>query len=79
MANLCESACNIIGANGLLARVGCYYHDIGKLTAPGFFVENQGGARTRTTSCRQPTPPGSSASTCWTGSRSRRTPGCRRS
>jgi len=43
MANLCESACNIIGANGLLARVGCYYHDIGKLTAPGFFVENQGG------------------------------------
>ncbi len=43
MANLCESACNIIGANGLLARVGCYYHDAGKLTAPGFFVENQGG------------------------------------
>jgi len=43
MANLCESACNIIGANGLLARVGCYYHDVGKLTAPGFFVENQGG------------------------------------
>jgi len=43
MANLCESACNIIGANGLLARVGCYYHDIGKLSAPGFFVENQGG------------------------------------
>jgi putative nucleotidyltransferase with HDIG domain len=43
MANLCESACNIIGANGLLARVGCYYHDIGKLGAPGFFVENQGG------------------------------------
>src|SRR4029078_7939742 len=43
MANLCESACNIIGANGLLARVGCYYHDIGKLTNPGFFVENQAG------------------------------------
>ncbi len=43
MANLCESACNIIGANGLLARVGCYYHDIGKLTTPGYFVENQGG------------------------------------
>jgi putative nucleotidyltransferase with HDIG domain len=43
MANLCESACNIIGANGLLARVGCCYHDIGKLSAPGFFVENQGG------------------------------------
>jgi putative nucleotidyltransferase with HDIG domain len=43
MANLCESACNIIGANGLLARVGCYYHDIGKLANPGFFVENQAG------------------------------------
>jgi len=43
MANLCESACNIIGANGLLARVGCYYHDTGKLASPGHFVENQGG------------------------------------
>lgn len=43
MANLCESACNIIGANGLLARVGCYYHDVGKLANPRFFMENQGG------------------------------------
>jgi hypothetical protein len=43
MASLCESACDIIGANGLLARVGCYYHDIGKLTTPGYFAENQGG------------------------------------
>ena len=43
MANLCESACNIIGANGLLARVGCYYHDVGKLASPDHFVENQGG------------------------------------
>jgi putative nucleotidyltransferase with HDIG domain len=41
MANLCEAACNAIGANGLLARVGCYYHDIGKLKSPRFFVENQ--------------------------------------
>ncbi len=41
MANLCESACNAIGANGLLARVGCYYHDVGKLLGPRFFVENQ--------------------------------------
>jgi putative nucleotidyltransferase with HDIG domain len=41
MANLCEAACNAIGANGLLARVGCYYHDIGKLKNPRFFVENQ--------------------------------------
>jgi putative nucleotidyltransferase with HDIG domain len=44
MASLCESACNIIGANGLLARVGCYYHDIGKLATPGHFMENQGSA-----------------------------------
>ena len=42
MANLCEAACNAIGASGLLARVGCYYHDIGKLKRPQFFVENQG-------------------------------------
>ena len=41
MANLAESACNAIGANGLLARVGAYYHDIGKLKKPQYFVENQ--------------------------------------
>jgi uncharacterized domain HDIG len=41
MANLCESACNAIRANGLLARVGCYYHDVGKLMSPRYFVENQ--------------------------------------
>jgi hypothetical protein len=41
MANLCEAACNAIGANGLLARVGCYYHDVGKLRHPHYFVENQ--------------------------------------
>lgn len=41
MANLCETACNAIGANGLLARVGCYYHDVGKIKRPQFFVENQ--------------------------------------
>jgi hypothetical protein len=42
MANLCEAACNAIGANGLLARVGCYYHDVGKLSHPQHFAENQG-------------------------------------
>ena len=42
MANLVEAACNRVGANGLLGRVGCYYHDIGKLSNPQFFVENQG-------------------------------------
>ena len=45
MANLCEAACNAIGANGLLARVGCYYHDIGKLVRPQYFVENLGYAK----------------------------------
>jgi putative nucleotidyltransferase with HDIG domain len=41
MANLVEAACNRIGANGLLGRVGCYYHDIGKVKNPVYFVENQ--------------------------------------
>jgi len=41
MANLVEAACNRIGANGLLGRVGCYYHDVGKLNNPQYFVENQ--------------------------------------
>lgn len=41
VANLAESACEAIGANGLLARVGCYYHDIGKTNRPQFFIENQ--------------------------------------
>ena len=45
MANLCEAACNAIGANGLLARVGCYYHDVGKLNHPQYFAENQTHAR----------------------------------
>jgi len=45
MANLCEAACNAIGANGLLARVGAYYHDVGKLKHPKYFVENLGHAR----------------------------------
>jgi putative nucleotidyltransferase with HDIG domain len=45
MANLCEAACDAIGANGLLARVGCYYHDVGKLRNPQYFVENQGRTR----------------------------------
>jgi hypothetical protein len=41
LANLAEAACNAIGANGLLSRVGAYYHDIGKLKKPEYFVENQ--------------------------------------
>ncbi|WP_342432352.1 HD family phosphohydrolase [Neobacillus sp. FSL H8-0543] len=41
VANLADAACEAIGANGLLARVGCYYHDIGKTRRPNFFIENQ--------------------------------------
>ncbi|WP_404453050.1 HDIG domain-containing protein [Virgibacillus necropolis] len=41
VANLSETACEAIGANGLLARVGAYYHDIGKLKKPHLFIENQ--------------------------------------
>ena len=41
VANLAEAACLGIGANPLLARAGVYYHDIGKMANPQFFVENQ--------------------------------------
>jgi len=41
VSNLAETACQDIGANPLLARVGAYYHDIGKMENPGYFVENQ--------------------------------------
>ncbi|PID00459.1 HD family phosphohydrolase [Sporosarcina sp. P29] len=45
VANLADAACETIGANGLLARVGSYYHDIGKTIHPGFFIENQHNGR----------------------------------
>ncbi len=41
-ANLAETAAEAIGANALLARVGGYYHDVGKTRRPTFFAENQG-------------------------------------
>lgn len=41
VANLAENACVAIGANGLLARVACMFHDIGKLVKPAYFTENQ--------------------------------------
>lgn len=41
MASLAEQAAEAIGANSLLARVGAYYHDIGKLLNPDYFIENQ--------------------------------------
>ena len=43
VANLAETAAYAIGANTALARVGAYYHDIGKLKNPQFFAENQTG------------------------------------
>ncbi|MBE5777695.1 MAG: HDIG domain-containing protein, partial [Clostridiales bacterium] len=43
VANLAEAAAEAIGANPLLARVGGYYHDVGKLKRPLFFRENQIG------------------------------------
>jgi cyclic-di-AMP phosphodiesterase PgpH len=43
LGQLAEAACEEIGANGLLARVSAYYHDIGKLRRPEYFAENQSG------------------------------------
>jgi cyclic-di-AMP phosphodiesterase PgpH len=42
VASLAEAAAEAIGARGLLVRVGAYFHDIGKMLKPGYFVENQG-------------------------------------
>jgi len=41
VGNLAEAATEAIGGNALLARVGAYFHDIGKLKRPNFFMENQ--------------------------------------
>ncbi len=38
---MAEAAGNAVGANGLLCRVGAYYHDVGKLSKPLYFIENQ--------------------------------------
>jgi hypothetical protein len=43
VASMAEQAAERIGANALLTRAGAYYHDIGKLTRPYFFSENQEG------------------------------------
>ena len=40
-ANLAEAAAEAVGASPLIVRVGCYFHDIGKINRPHFFVENQ--------------------------------------
>ncbi len=41
VGNLSEAACTVVGANALLARIGAYYHDVGKLQKPEYFSENQ--------------------------------------
>ena len=41
VSNLAERAADLVGADSLVARVGCYYHDIGKMIRPSFYIENQ--------------------------------------
>ncbi|MCA9218418.1 MAG: HDIG domain-containing protein, partial [Planctomycetales bacterium] len=43
VASIAQAAAESIGANGLLVRVGAYFHDIGKMLKPQYFVENQTG------------------------------------
>jgi putative nucleotidyltransferase with HDIG domain len=47
VGNLSEAACAAVGANSLLARVGAYYHDIGKIQKPEYFSENQEMSRSK--------------------------------
>jgi len=47
VGNLSEAACREVGANALLARIGAYYHDIGKLEKADYFSENQSIAANR--------------------------------
>lgn len=47
VGNLSEAAAKAIDANPLLARVGAYYHDIGKIEIPEYFVENQLGIKSK--------------------------------
>jgi hypothetical protein len=42
VAAIAEAAAESIGAHGLLTRVGAYFHDIGKMFKPSYFIENQG-------------------------------------
>ncbi|MEX2247395.1 MAG: HDIG domain-containing metalloprotein [Dehalococcoidia bacterium] len=45
VGNLAERAADLIGADPLLTRVGCYYHDVGKVLQPGMYIENQLGGQ----------------------------------
>jgi putative nucleotidyltransferase with HDIG domain len=47
IGSIAQTAAETIGANGLLCRVGAYYHDIGKIGKPYYFIENQMGTASR--------------------------------
>lgn len=47
VGSIAEAAADAIGARGLLVRVGAYFHDVGKMLKPGYFVENQGAEASR--------------------------------
>ncbi len=47
IGSIAEAAAEAIGRNGLLCRVGAYYHDIGKINKAGYFVENELGSANR--------------------------------
>jgi len=47
VGSIAEAAAESIGRNGLLCRVGAYYHDIGKINKPSYFVENELGSTSR--------------------------------
>ncbi len=47
IGSIAEAAAEAIGRNGLLCRVGAYYHDIGKIHKPSYFIENQGGGESK--------------------------------
>jgi putative nucleotidyltransferase with HDIG domain len=47
VGSIAEAAAEAIGRNGLLCRVGAYYHDIGKINKPSYFVENEMGLTSR--------------------------------
>src|SRR5690606_21948634 len=48
VASIGEAAADAIGANGLLVRVGAYFHDVGKMLKPQYFIENvQAGTESR--------------------------------
>ena len=47
IGSIAEAAAEVIGCNGLLCRVGAYYHDIGKINKPRYFAENEMGAASK--------------------------------